>query len=73
MLMQGLCYMCKPFDELLIVPYQAQEGLDFHVRSGQSKLSHSFQVLFVGPYTLFGDMMSQVVNLIPEELTLRGF
>ena len=60
--------MCKPFDESLIVPHQAQKGSDFHVSLGQSDLSHSFQVLFAGPHTLSGDMMSHIVYLIPEEI-----
>ena len=73
MFMQGLCYEHKPLDESPIVPHQVQKGSDFHVSSGLSELCHSFQVLFAGPHLLFGDMMSQIVNLILEEFALCGF
>ena len=63
----------KPFDELLIVPRQAQKGLDFYVSFGQSKFGQHFQVLFTGPHTLSEDVMNQIFNLIPEEFTLNGF
>ena len=65
--------MCKPLDELLIVPHQAQKGSDFYVSLGWSKFGQSLQVLLAGSHTLFGDVMSQIVNLIPEEFTLSGF
>ena len=57
---------------MLTVPHQAQKGSDFCVSLRQSKLCHSFQVLFAGPHPLFGDMMSQIVNLIVEEFALGG-
>ena len=59
--------MCKPFDELLILPNKAQKGSNFHVGLGWSKLNHSFQFLFAGLHTLSGDVMSQIVDLILEE------
>ena len=66
-------YMHKPFDKSLIVLHQAQKGLDFHVHSGKSELGHSFQVLFAWSQTLSWDVMSQIVDLIPEEFALSGF
>ena len=50
-----VAWYVQPFDELLIMPHQAQKGYEFHVSVGQSELSHSFQVLFTGSHTLSGD------------------
>ena len=65
--------MCKPFDELPVVPHQTQKGSDFHVSSWWIELSHSFKILFAGLHTIPGDMMSQIVDLIQEEFALSGF
>ena len=65
--------MCKPLDELPIVPHQAQVGSDFSVGLGWSKLCHHIYILLAGPHTLLGGMMGQIVNLILEEFTLSGF
>ena len=48
------------------------ERLGFPCKFGQSKFCHSFQVLFAESLPCFGDMMSQVVYLIPEEFALCG-
>ena len=40
---------------------------------GWNNLSHSFQFLFAGPHIHSGDMMSPIVDLIPEEFILSGF
>ena len=64
--------MYKPLDELPIVPHQAQKGLDVHVSFGWGELSYSFSILFAGLHAFLRDMMDQMVNVIPEEFTLRG-
>ena len=51
MFVKWLHDMCKPFDELLIVPHQVQKGLDFHVISGKSELVQS-------KFSLLGRMTS---------------
>ena len=73
MLKQWLHNTCKALDESPIVSHQAQEGSDFHVSLGQSKLCHCFQILFAGQHILLRDMMGQIVNLILKEFTLSGF
>ena len=52
------------------MPHQTQKGSDFGVSLWWSKFSHSLLVLSTGSHAFFGDMMSQVVDLILEELTL---
>ena len=50
--------------------HQAQKGLDFSVDLWWSEFCHSFQVSITGSYAFLGDMMSQIVDLTLEELTL---
>ena len=49
------------------------ERLGFSCKLGWREFSHSFQVPFAGHNTLSGDMMSQIVNHIPEKFALSGF
>ena len=62
--------MSKPLDELPIVPHQAQKGLDFYVSLGRANSTTAFKLSLLD---LFGDMMSQIVNLFLEEFALCGF
>ena len=73
MLMYRLCNMCKPLDELPVVPHQAQEGSDFSVSLGWSKLCHYFSIPFARLHALLRDMMDHIVNLILKEFALMGF
>ena len=71
-LMEGLGYMCKSFDEPSVVTYQAQKGSDISVGLGQCTSCDHLQVILTWSYTILQDVMTQVVDLTLEELTFVG-
>ena len=54
----------------LVMFHIAQKGLDLRVGLWWGKSGQRFSVFLAGSYTILGDMMSQVGDLVLEEFTL---
>ena len=70
---QGSSNAGKPLNEMPVVTNKSNKRLDFSISIWRRTLSNGFQILFRGEYPFFAHMMSQIVNLCLEHLTLRWF
>ena len=70
---QGSGNVGEPLSKKPVVTNKSNKRLDFSITIWRRTSGNGFQILFRGEYPFFAHMMSQIVNLCLEHLTLRWF